>query len=147
MLHVPSHVGGSRQAQGAKARPKPRPGGVGAPVQLIRPLLEALHPGRPVLLLRLELEEALLRIDRLDSARQDDPPSVQEGRAQHKRTRAAVDRIDDDAVHDTDTRAAGTDREALGVAEPVLEHVATTSEDVSRHGLPFTAPTRAPKPP
>ena len=84
-------------------------------------------------LFHLELEDARLRVDRLDRAREHDPPAVQEPRAENERRRLPARRIDDDAFDDADTRAVSLHAEALRSREPVLEHVAAPAEHVRPH--------------
>jgi hypothetical protein len=92
------------------------------------------HPGRPRhTFLDLDLEQARLRIDRLDRAREHDAAAMQEARTEDERRRLAARRVDDDAFDDADTRPVRLHAEALGSREPVLEHVAAPAEHVRPH--------------
>jgi hypothetical protein len=92
------------------------------------------NPGRARRrLLHFDLEQPRFRIDGLDRAREHDSAAVQEPGTEDERGRLAAHRVEHHAFDDADPRPVGTHAEALGIREPVLEHVAPPAEHIRPH--------------
>ena len=103
-----------------------------------QPARERRDPRRPRgLLLDLELEEPLRRIDRRNRLREHEAPPAQERRTDDECRRAAASGIDHDVVDDAHAGAARAHDESVRVREPVLQDVAAPAEDVRPHMAPL----------
>ena len=133
-MRVLSHEPPRHQRECAHAGPEPCSGSG-----------ERLETGRArQAILHLDFEKPLCGVDGLDGAREHHAPAVEEPRPDDERRRAAACGVHHDITNDTDAGAVRADDKPLGIREPVLEHVAASSEDVHTHTACLPQPPQDP---